>query len=338
MAEAFQSFCGAFLTNRKEFSIEYVCYLIGRGRNGKSVVTGAIANMFGEGLISNYSPQELFRDADKKYNRAVLVGKIANFSDDVTHTDFAGGMFKQFVSGHRISARNPYGRPFDLTEIPFMCCCVNELPPTSDNSLGHNRRILPIICPNCVSEKEADTQLSAKLATEEAKIGIFNWVLEGLIRLRRNNGRIVLGKTVVDAQMNAATQSSSVYTWIRDYGIRVDERVKGTVPPNDDKNWRTIPEWYDMYKNWCRMMGEIPKAARYISAAFQDLEFPRRRNSKFVYYYGLVGYSESVLNEQIQKRMGESIEQQQAPETPVPAVNVGEVAPPRAAAVKKLPF
>jgi putative DNA primase/helicase len=291
MREAFQSFCGAFLTNRRDYSIEYVCYLIGRGRNGKSVVTGAIANMFGERLVSNYSPQELFRDTDKKYNRAGLVGKIANFSDDVSTSDFAGGMFKQFVSGHKISARNPYGRPFDLTEIPFMCCCVNELPPTSDNSLGHNRRILPITCPNKIDEREADPQLASKLAVDEVKIGIFNWILKGLWRLRDNNGRIILGESVKEAQRCATAETSTVYAWISECNINKPDYE----PKNNDKNWRSVSEWYKIYLEWCAMLHETPKKSAAMWKAFRDLDFPTRRDKKNVYYCATYGEAEESV-------------------------------------------
>jgi phage/plasmid-associated DNA primase len=286
MRTAFQSFCGAFLTNRREFSIEYVCYLIGRGRNGKSVVTGAIANTFGEGLISNYSPQELFRDADKKYNRAGLVGKVANFSDDVNSTDFAGGMFKQFVSGHRISARNPYGKPFDLTEIPFMCCCVNEMPPTSDNSLGHNRRTLPILCPNKISEKDADPGLAAKLAEEDARQGIFNWVLQGLWHLRENHGRIILGDSVRRLQQNIATLSSSVCSWMEDYGIKRPDEVGGDA----EAKWIPFKDYMAMYNEWCRMMNETPKTSRAVAATFRDLNYPCVRKSSGYFFQSVVGW------------------------------------------------
>ena len=120
--KTFQMFCGAFLINRKNFSIEYICYLLGSGRNGKSVITGAIANVFGENLVSSFSLQELLYDNDKTYNRASLVGKIANFSDDVSKKDYSGGAYKQLISGHKMTARHPYGRPFDLVEIPYLVC------------------------------------------------------------------------------------------------------------------------------------------------------------------------------------------------------------------------
>ena len=177
--EAFQMFCGAFLADRSQYSVEYICYLVGKGRNGKSVVSRAIADMFGDRLVSYFSPQELLRDGDRRNNLASLVGKVANFSDDVRASDFSGGGLKQFVSGHKVSARPLYGKNFVLDSLPYLLCCVNEIPPTSDDTLGHHRRLLPIRCPNTVKMEDVDPTSSAKLSVPEVKAAIFNWVYKG---------------------------------------------------------------------------------------------------------------------------------------------------------------
>jgi phage/plasmid-associated DNA primase len=282
---AFQEFCGAFLLDREKYSFEYMCYLVGRGRNGKSVVSGAVATMLGDKLVSNFSPQELFKDRDMKYNRACLVGKVANFSDDVTASDFSGGILKQAISGHKMAARHPGGRSFDLTEIPLFCCCVNEIPPSSDNSPGQNRRTLAITCPNRVADEDVDYELPAKLATKEAKIGIFNWLLTGYYRLIENHGKLRLGDSVREAQHMAVVMASNVHAWIEDCNIH---RATKT-PSYDDPNWRSVSEWYDLYCAWCKQVGEKPKRSRSMSNIFGDMALPSHRDSSKVYYHALMG-------------------------------------------------
>jgi P4 family phage/plasmid primase-like protien len=279
MRMAFQMFCGAFLCDRNKFTIEYICYLIGTGRNGKSVLTGAIASMFGSRLISNFSPQELFTDYDKKYNRAGLVGKVANLSDDVSKKDFSGGAFKQFVSGKPMSARSMYNMPFDLTYIPFMLCCVNEMPPTTDDTNGHHRRILPILCPNQVSEKDSDNQLSAKLSTDESKSAIFNWVLEGFKMLVRNGGKIIIGESIREEMEKQKAESNSARRWIKDAGLKAVEN-----PASNDPNWRSMNEWMSMYRTWCKDIGEMEKTAPAVGKIFAERGFKNSRRSQGMYW------------------------------------------------------
>lgn len=291
MRTAFQMFCGAFLSNRKEFSVEYICYLIGTGRNGKSVVTKAIAETFGERLVSNYSPTELFVDVDKKYNRAGLVGKVANFSDDVSKKDYSGGAFKQFVSGNKISARSPYGKPFDLTTIPFMLACVNEMPPTTDDTNGHHRRILPIVCPNQVSEKDADPFLSSKLATVEAKSAIFNWVLEGFRMLLKNNGKICIGEAVKNEIEIQKANSNSARRWI------FENSMVATKPMvSNDPRWKSMPEWMEIYRKWCREIGEPEKFAPAVGKIFAERGFESIHKKSGVYWN--IGFLGEDTNEE----------------------------------------
>lgn len=274
MRKAFQMFCGAFLINRKQFSIEYICYLIGSGRNGKSVVTGAISDVFGENLISSFSLQELLYDNSCQYNRAALVGKIANFSDDVTKKDYSGGAYKQMVSGHKMTARNPYGKPFELLEVPYLLCCVNEMPPTTDDTNGHYRRMLPILCPNQVSDKDADEELPAKLGAPDVKSAIINWIIEGREMVIRAKGKIEISDSIREEVVRQQDSGNSARRWINDSGfVKVDE------PDSKDSRWRPMSKWMEMYSNYCKDFNEMPKNAASVGKIFKEKGFASKRKS-----------------------------------------------------------
>lgn len=272
MRKAFQMFCGAFLINRRQFSIEYICYMIGSGRNGKSVVTGAISNVFGESLVSSFSLQELLYDNDKQYNRAALVGKIANFSDDVTKKDYSGGAYKQMVSGHKMTARNPFGRPFELSDVPYLICCVNEMPPTTDDTNGHYRRMLPILCPNQISDKDADEELPAKLNTPDVKSAIINWIIEGRDMVVKSKGKLEISQTIRDEVSRQQEYGNSARRWISEIGL-----VKIENPVQYDKRWKPMSEWMSMYKQWCNDMSEMPKVAPTVGKIFREKGFASKR-------------------------------------------------------------
>lgn len=272
MRKAFQMFCGAFLINRRQFSIEYICYMIGSGRNGKSVVTGAISNVFGESLVSSFSLQELLYDNDKQYNRAALVGKIANFSDDVTKKDYSGGAYKQMVSGHKMTARNPFGRPFELRDVPYLICCVNEMPPTTDDTNGHYRRILPILCPNQISDKDADEELPAKLNAADVKSAIINWIIDGRLLVIKAKGKLEISQTIREEVIRQQEFGNSARRWISEIGL-----VKIDNPAQHDKRWKAMSDWMSMYKQWCFDMSEMPKVAPTVGKIFKEKGFASKR-------------------------------------------------------------
>lgn len=274
MRNAFQMFCGAFLIPRELYSIEYICYLLGGGRNGKSLITGAIADVFGENLVSSFSLQELLYDNDKSYNRACLVGKVANFSDDVSKKDYSGGIYKQFISGHKISARNPFGRPFDLKEIPYLVCCVNEMPPSTDDTVGNFRRMMLISCPNQISAEEADESLPKKLREPEVKTAIINWVIEGRRKLCEAKGKITIGESIRMEVEKQQESGNSARRWINETGL-----VKVENPSPEDPRWKPMSEWMKSYQQYCKDYSEMPKTASSVGKIFADKGFVSKRKS-----------------------------------------------------------
>ncbi len=294
MRKAFQMFCGAFLINRSVFSIEYICYLIGGGRNGKSVVTGAIAEVFGENLVSSFSLQELLYDNDKQYNRASLVGKIANFSDDVSKKDYSGGAYKQMVSGHKMTARNPYGKPFDLLDIPYLACCVNEMPPTTDDTEGHYRRMLPILCPNRISKEDADEELPLKLKSPDVKAAIINWIIEGREMVMKAKGKIEISEGIKEEIVRIQQSGNSARRWMLEYGL-----VKVVSPDPYDSRWKPMGDWMDMYNKYCKEMNEVPKGASSVGKIFREEGFEsKRRNGRTWWCIGRIGVDTNSLGEE----------------------------------------
>jgi P4 family phage/plasmid primase-like protien len=280
MREAFQLFCGAILANRDNFKIEYVCFLLGCGGNGKSVLVHAIANVFGRELFSCFSPHQLFKSQQAMYHLAALDGKLANLCDDVSNESFANGDFKRFVSGDSMQARHPYGKDIFYVQAPMMLCCANEMPASGDDTEGYHRRVLPIYstehsCP----EEERDPNLTAKLSTPEARMGIFNWILEGYNKVRMNNGKILLGDEVKQAQKDLKEDNNSVRRWIRDRKyIRVEEE-------GGEAKGKTVGflEMYNDYLAYCEENKEFtPQKVRSVGTTLKAIfkEGPRKDNKR----------------------------------------------------------
>jgi P4 family phage/plasmid primase-like protien len=280
MRLAFQMFCGALLVNRDEIKIEYMCFLLGPGSNGKSIIAKAISNVFGSELFTKFSPKQLFKNSDAMYNLAELDGKLANFTDDLKNEDFSGGDFKSFVSGEEFQARHPYGTCVFKVKAPMMLCCANEMPPTTDDSWGHHRRILPIYSTrHQFGDKDKDPMLSYKLSTVEARKAIFNWILQGYNELLTNDGNIKLGQEVIDAQRELRDDSNSARRWLRDfYYIKVEPTGK------EDQRWKSLAQWREEYEKYCNENGYKTVGSKSLGKLFREKEFAEEHRNNGAWF------------------------------------------------------
>lgn len=296
MRDAFQMFCGGLLIDRKEIKIEYICYLVGPGSNGKSIIAGAVSKVFGDEYFTKFEPKKLIKSNDSMFNLAALDGKIANFTDDLDKGDLSGGAFKSFVSGEEFEARHPYGRKIFKVAAPPLICCCNAIPETTDDSWGHHRRQLPIYSSSRVwTEKDKDASLCHKLSTKEARMAVFNWIYDGYKRIIANGGNIPLGEEVTEAQINLRDDSNSARRWIRD-----EKLVK--IDPNEatSASWKYLTEWHSMYKQYCVDNGEVNvKISKSLSKLFQEKGFAQKRGNKGIMYcIGKLNDDGNVVNDE----------------------------------------
>lgn len=283
---AFQEYCGALLADRNYYKIEYTCFVLGPGGNGKSVLVQAVSNVFGKGLISHFSPHQLFKSSQAMYHLAAVDGKLANICTDISPESFANGDFKSFVSGEPLSARHPYGRQTFEVTAPYMICCANEMPSSVDDTEGYHRRILPIeSAQHTYTEEEKDTTLPIKLSAVECRQAIFNWCYEGFKRLRANGGKIEIGEAVKATQQAIKDDNNSARRWIRDRKYRKSGKSH-VIQDSKDSNWVSFKILYDDYKTYCAENNEgIPQKQRQIGRLFKSIGFHDWRRSDGMYYY-----------------------------------------------------
>lgn len=289
--DAFQQFCGSLLIDRDEVKIEYICYLIGPGSNGKSVAASAVAGVFGDRFFSRFSLRQLFKDSDARVNIAALEGKICNLIGDLEARDLGGGGdFKRAVSGEWFQGRKNYKDPV-MVKFPPLLCCANELPQTSDDTWGHHRRQLPVYSTvRQWTEEDKDPMLTQKLTVPLARCYIFTWIYEGYRKIMRNGGNIVLGADVRAAQSRLMSRSSSGRCWWDDRGY-----VKAAPLQRADPRWRPLAELYADYRAYAaecgyeRQMTQTEIVAMLRNMGFRDKETVRRMPQGKEYCVGVMG-------------------------------------------------
>lgn len=256
----FQQWCGALIADKSRFKLEYCLFLLGSGANGKSVISNAIAAVFGKENFSCFSFRQLFKDSDRNVNIAALEGKVANFIDDMDGKELSGGDFKKFASGEEFQGRVPYDkRPVKVVAPPLLCCC-NTMPETDDDSLGgHRRRLVVQTTMRSFTGKDRDTSLTYKLTRPEALMYIFHWIIEGYRVFVKNNGDIVMGEDMIKSQEIIMAGSNNMRRWWA-------ENDYEAVKEKDLTAWRSISELHEEYKAFAVSEGSKPLERPKLSA------------------------------------------------------------------------
>lgn len=243
--DAFQQWCGALVADKERHKVEYTCFVVGPGSNGKSVLANAITRVFGEEYFSCFSFQQLFKDSDRNVNIAALRGKIANFIDDMEGAELSGGDFKRFASGGEFQGRVPYEKKPVKVSAPPLLCCANTMPETDDDSYGgHRRRLVLHTTTHKFVGEERDSNLTYKLTRPEARMYIFHWIVEGYRKFVKNGGDIVLKPDVAKAQEIVMAGSNNMRRWWA-------ENEYEAVREKDLDSWRSLAELYAEYEAFC---------------------------------------------------------------------------------------
>lgn len=280
MREALQMFCGSLLVDREKLKIEYCCFLIGCGSNGKSVLANVIAGVFGEKYFRRFTPKQLFKDSDARVNIAALENAIANLVGDLDSEEISGGDFKRFASGEKFQGRRNYKDPIQVTAPPLLCC-TNQMPESSDDSWGHHRRQLPILTTeHRFTEEDKDPYLTEKLTTEDARSYIFTWIYEGYKKIIRGGGNITFDDDVKEAMTQVRDNSNSGRRWFRDMRYIPALDVSPRSP-----YWRSLKSLYEEYRDYAEECGyaQIIKRGD-IAAMIRSMNVPEIRRAEGLFF------------------------------------------------------
>lgn len=190
-----QEFAGYSLLPNCKFQKALMLY--GKGSNGKSVFTNVLKKVLGgledgRGYISAAEPSNFAKD----FRLMPFKTSWLNISAD-TENDLRGaeGVFKRIVAGETLEDSYKHKDPFPFpTRTKLMMCC-NDFPSVKDTSEGFMRRWLIVDFPmHYVDERDVrpntnDRPLNVHLEDElmQELPAIFNWMLEGLQRLLKEN-------------------------------------------------------------------------------------------------------------------------------------------------------
>ena len=168
----------------REYNFQKMLFIQGRGGTGKSTLVNVLKQLVGR---DNYSAVTLKNLMNERFAPAGLYRKTANFDTDAKPEYLAdGSLLKQLTGEDTIYADRKNQEPIYFYNFAKLTFAMNELPAMRDFSGGLKRRLLILKIDTLLTE-EVKRRFPLTLIESETA-GIFNKAMDGLRRLRKNNG------------------------------------------------------------------------------------------------------------------------------------------------------
>jgi putative DNA primase/helicase len=256
---------------------------VGEGANGKGVLFQVLQDLVG---CANCSQVPLSRFG-KPFALYATYGKLVNMTSESSHMidEEAESILKSFVAGDRFTFERKFREPMDGMPTAKLMIATNALPRFNDKTQGVWRRILLIPFDKSITEDQQIKNLAQEIAKKELP-GIFNWGMDGLRSLNRNNGFVKPARTD-DLLEEYRRDSDPARAFLVEHF---------TASPNAQGNVIPCSDAYKQYRQWCEDNGYHPLGERAFGQQVKRI-FPgvnRRRSGarddRQYVYDGLVSY------------------------------------------------
>ena len=181
-----QEWVGYCLLPRVIGTLQKSLFFIGEGSNGKSVFLETIASVLDN--VSHLELSELF----DRFKIAEIEGKLAYVCTDVETSKVMDARFKKIVAGETQSAERKFKDPFEFQPFAKILFSANDFIPTKDRTHGFYRRFDILRFDRIFGPEEQKPEMLQDLKKEIP--GIFNWALEGLKRVRKQEWKMTKSK------------------------------------------------------------------------------------------------------------------------------------------------
>jgi putative DNA primase/helicase len=215
---------------------------VGHGANGKSTVLRVWERMLGPQNVTHVPLDAL----GGEFRLHEMMGKLANIASDMKRMDkMEEGRLKELVSGEPLQVNRKFKAPLTMVPTARLIFACNELPPINDRSDGIWRRMIAMPFNRQFNEAERDLDRAERLMAELP--GIFNWALEGAVRLFEQQGFTPCGVCARCAGEHRQHSDSFL------------EFVEEMTETGADKRVST-DEFYQAYVQFCQNNGRRAKA------------------------------------------------------------------------------
>lgn len=250
-----------FVRNAK---LEKCLVLFGQGANGKSVIYDIVYALLGNDNISTFSLGDLCDN--KGYHRAEIKNKLLNYSSELGGKNVDYDVFKQMVSNETITCRSPYGKPYMLKDYCRLMFNANSLPKKIENTPAYFRRLIIMDFNVTIPVEKRNPNLAKEIITTELS-GVFNWVLEGLRRLLKQEG-FTHSQAISETIQKYTKETNSVALFMEDENYKQSTEKKIAQ--------KSLFSFYNVY---CKDNNYRPVSNIEFGRRIDDLKYYRKKRS-----------------------------------------------------------
>ena len=241
-----QQFAGYVLFT--DMPVHKMLMLMGDGRNGKGTVLEILREVFGGECVTTVNPAHL----NKEFEAILIKNSYLNICFDASK-DFrpAQEELKMAVAGETLMGCHKFQKHVQFTPRAKWMIAANNLVKICDLTRGFMSRVKFVYFNHCYEGRE-NFNLQNELKSELA--GIFNWVLEGYLELRRNlndkKGFIETNEEKVAMSMFEEV-TSPVFAFYNEYSNPANIDAYG----NSDyfSGIISTSEMFEKYCRWCEI-------------------------------------------------------------------------------------
>lgn len=220
----------------KHYPLQKIFIFRGNGRNGKSIIAECLRNMLGHQNCSSTN----IDDFQKSFGMQDIEGKYVNISEEKGMTKALDtSAFKAITGGDEIQVEKKYQNSYSTKVYTKLFLLTNYPIVVNDASFAFMNRLVIFKFDNQYIElppnskpkagvKYMDKDLSVKLQAETQ--GIFNWALQGLIRLMKNNWCLTESESIQNNVAHEYYHSNPVRHF---YDCCIQKNVNGKVKTSD---------------------------------------------------------------------------------------------------------
>ena len=249
MRNILQEFMGSCLLPEPAPEEKFII-LTGAGSNGKTMFLKGMQQIFKDFSVA-LTPQKLA----ERFGSSALYGKLVNICSEI---EGDGGFLKNtaqlkaIVSGESLNAEFKGKDTFKFEPVANLIFSCNRVPRTKDKSDGWYRRqmIIPFteqFSPNSVIGYEMVKNM------EEEKSGIFNWLVEGLRRIKAR-GYFVVPQELKDVQHVFKASNDPIEGFINDCLVKKSANILQKKYSLEDSSSFGISTniVQELYHVWCK--------------------------------------------------------------------------------------
>lgn len=254
-----------------DVSYQIMFWCVGEGENGKGVLFHILSRLGGD----TATPLDLNSLRRERYQLATLADKRIALCSESSSTKnlLEDAVIKALVAGDEMQVRQIRREPFVLKPQVKLWWSMNRLPAVADTSHGMWRRIVMLPFNRIFNEQSRIRDLKDRLDKELP--GIFNWCLEGHVRLRAE-GKFSYCDQADKLKTNFQFESNTIRLFVDDVCIV------------DDTKKEQAGKLYNLYKDvWCKTNGYKPMSNRNFKQEMESLKYFHKKQNDGRYYYGL---------------------------------------------------